>query len=59
MANLTGRTRHRLGWFGKLILQVEQSYIHGLVFEEPKVSTFWVDAEIHHQEALLKGELDL
>ncbi len=55
---LTGNTRHRLGWFGRLILQVEYSWQHsGSGRLQPGVSftsTGWRDATVVDIQALAK-----
>lgn len=48
MASLTGRTRYRAGWFGRLILQVEVDVTGSpwVSQMDPGLHTKWRDARV-------------
>ncbi|WP_312411997.1 hypothetical protein [Shinella sp.] len=55
---LTGRTRHRTNWRGKLILQVEYTAFHmkdlnGSGYYDEWTTTHWRDAKV---EDVISGE---
>lgn len=46
MSDLTGRRRYRRGWFGRLILQVEEKTTWHDRFGDCFIGTEWRDARV-------------
>lgn len=56
---LTGRTRHRSGWLGGLILQVEVSEKMGDIHGESWTRRRWIDAKAEHMvEMEARNDID-